>query len=162
MDDQSKKKIRELADLLKELNLGEIEVKSGDSSIRVAAQGKAVSVASAPAIAAASTAAISGSRRESSAGSSATSQSDKSDDRSYDEAKLIRSPFVGSYYESPAPGSDPFIKVGQAVTVGQTLCIVEAMKLMNEIESDKAGEIAEILVNNEDPVEFDQPLFLLK
>ena len=160
MDDQSKKKIRELADLLKELSLGEIEVKSGDSSIRVAAQGQQVVAAPAPAIAAAVSPVPA--RRERSADVPASSQEEKSDGRSFDEAKLIRSPFVGSYYESPAPGSDPFIKVGQTVSVGQTLCIVEAMKLMNEIESDKAGEIAEILVNNEDPVEFDQPLFLLK
>ena len=156
MDDQSKKKIRELADLLAELGLGEIEVKTGDQSIRVAARAEAAitTVAAAPV-------AI-GSPQPQAFSAPAKQAATDTGEVQYDEAKLIRSPFVGTYYESPAPGSDAFIKVGSQVSVGQTLCIVEAMKLMNEIEADKAGEIAEILVSNEDPVEFDQPLFLLK
>ena len=154
MDDQSKKKIRELADLLSELSLGEIEVKSGDQVIRVAARSHAAPVM-APAAAQVPT-------QAKHVASPAASASADAGEVQYDETKLIRSPFVGTYYESPAPGADVFVKVGQQVTVGQTLCIVEAMKLMNEIEADKAGEIAEILVSNEDPVEFDQPLFLLK
>ena len=76
--------------------------------------------------------------------------------------KQIRSPFVGTFYESPSPGSAPFVKVGQRIKKGDVLCIIEAMKLMNEIEADTDGEIVEILVNNEEPVEFDRPLFLLK
>lgn len=76
--------------------------------------------------------------------------------------KVIRSPFVGTFYRSSGPGSEPFISVGQRVKKGDTLCIVEAMKLMNEIEADCEGVIKEILVENESPVEFDQPLFVVE
>ena len=76
--------------------------------------------------------------------------------------KLIKSPFVGTYYAAPGPGSDDFVTVGSKVKKGDTLCIVEAMKLMNEIESESVGIIKEILVDNESPVEFDQPLFILE
>ena len=74
----------------------------------------------------------------------------------------MKSPIVGTYYESPSPGSPPFIKPGDRVTQGQVLCIVEAMKLMNEIESDVAGEVVKILVNNGQPVEYGQPLFAVR
>ncbi|MBP9706989.1 MAG: acetyl-CoA carboxylase biotin carboxyl carrier protein [Oligoflexales bacterium] len=77
------------------------------------------------------------------------------------EGKMIRSPFVGTYYESSSPGSDAFVQVGQRVSKGDTLCIVEAMKIMNEIEADSDGVILEILAKNEDPVEFDQALFVI-
>tara|TARA_B100001094_G_scaffold326701_1_gene383391 strand:- start:3483 stop:3962 length:480 start_codon:yes stop_codon:yes gene_type:complete len=75
---------------------------------------------------------------------------------------MIKSPFVGTYYEASSPASDPFVKVGQKVEKGQVLCIVEAMKLMNEIEADASGTIVKVLVNNESPVEFDQPLFVVE
>jgi acetyl-CoA carboxylase biotin carboxyl carrier protein len=71
----------------------------------------------------------------------------------------VKSPIVGTFYESPSPGSPPFVKVGDTVTAGQILCIIEAMKLMNEIESDAAGEIVKMLVSNGQPVEYGQPLF---
>ncbi len=76
--------------------------------------------------------------------------------------KVMRSPFVGTFYRSPSPDSDPFVSVGQRVKKGDTLCIVEAMKLMNEIEAEFDGIIKEILVENEEPVEYDQPLFVLE
>ena len=75
------------------------------------------------------------------------------------EGHLICSPFVGTFYRSPSPGSDPFIDVGAMVQPGSVMCIVEAMKLMNEIEADVAGRVVEILVENGQPVEFDHPLF---
>ena len=74
----------------------------------------------------------------------------------------IRSPFVGTFYASAAPGADPFAPVGKQIKKGDTLCIVEAMKLMNEIESEFAGTIVKVLVNNEEPVEYDQVLFLVE
>ena len=79
--------------------------------------------------------------------------------RSTEELHLVKSPIVGTYYESPSPGSEAFIKVGAYVETGQTLCIVEAMKLMNEIESDISGEVLRIFVENGQPVEYGQPLF---
>ena len=75
---------------------------------------------------------------------------------------LVKSPIVGTYYESPSPGSPPFVKVGDQIQEGQVLCIVEAMKLMNEIESDASGEIVKKLVQNGQPVEYGQPLFAIR
>jgi acetyl-CoA carboxylase biotin carboxyl carrier protein len=75
---------------------------------------------------------------------------------------IVKSPIVGTFYDSPAPGSPPFVKVGDVVEVGQVLCIVEAMKLMNEIESDAAGEIVERIVQTGQPVEYGQSLFAIK
>ena len=76
-----------------------------------------------------------------------------------EDLHLVKSPIVGTYYGSPSPGSEPFVKVGAFVETGQTLCIVEAMKLMNEIESDESGEIMRIFAENGQPVEYGQPLF---
>jgi acetyl-CoA carboxylase biotin carboxyl carrier protein len=75
---------------------------------------------------------------------------------------MVRSPIVGTYYESPSPGSPPFVKVGDKVEAGQVICIVEAMKLMNEIESDASGEIVKMLVTNGQPIEYGQELFALR
>ena len=74
----------------------------------------------------------------------------------------IRSPMVGTFYRAPSPDADPYVEVGQSVSVGQTLCIVEAMKLMNEIEAEMNGKIVKILVENAQPVEYNQPLFLIE
>ncbi|HFQ91649.1 MAG TPA: acetyl-CoA carboxylase biotin carboxyl carrier protein, partial [Chromatiales bacterium] len=74
----------------------------------------------------------------------------------------ITSPMVGSFYRAPAPGAQPFVEVGQRVEVGDTLCIIEAMKMLNQIESDKAGVIAAILVENGQPVEYGEPLFIIE
>ena len=79
--------------------------------------------------------------------------------RSTEDLHLVKSPIVGTYYESPSPGSEAFVKVGGYVETGQTLCIVEAMKLMNEIESDMSGEVLRIFAENGQPVEYGQPLF---
>ncbi len=79
--------------------------------------------------------------------------------RSTEDLHLVKSPIVGTYYESPSPGTEAFVKVGSYVETGQVLCIVEAMKLMNEIESDASGEVVRIFVENGQPVEYGQPLF---
>jgi acetyl-CoA carboxylase biotin carboxyl carrier protein len=79
--------------------------------------------------------------------------------RPAEDLHLVKSPIVGTYYESPSPGAEPFVKVGGYIETGQTLCIVEAMKLMNEIESDMSGEVLRIFVENGQPVEYGQPLF---
>ncbi len=78
-----------------------------------------------------------------------------------EEGHIVKSPMVGTFYRSPSPGSPSFIEVGQTVSDGQTLCIIEAMKLLNEIESDAAGVVKKILVENGQPVEYGQPLFLI-
>ena len=79
--------------------------------------------------------------------------------RATEDLHLIKSPIVGTFYESPSPGAEAFVKVGGYVEAGQVLCIVEAMKLMNEIESDESGEVVRIFVENGQPVEYGQPLF---
>src|SRR5579884_4093630 len=79
-----------------------------------------------------------------------------------EELHLVKSPIVGTYYESPSPGSPPFVKPGDSVEVGQVLCIVEAMKLMNEIEADVAGEVVKLLVKNGQPIEYNQELFAIR
>ncbi len=78
------------------------------------------------------------------------------------DAVVIRSPIVGTFYRAPSPDSPPYVEIGDVVEKGQTLCIIEAMKIMNEIESEVRGEILDILVENADPVEYGQPLFLVK
>jgi acetyl-CoA carboxylase biotin carboxyl carrier protein len=75
---------------------------------------------------------------------------------------VVKSPMVGTFYRSASPEAPSYVEVGSTVNVGDTLCILEAMKMMNQIEADKAGVIKEILVNNEDPIEFDQPLFIIE
>ncbi|MEY4767505.1 MAG: hypothetical protein RL637_144 [Pseudomonadota bacterium] len=75
---------------------------------------------------------------------------------------IVRSPMVGSFYRAPTPTATPFVEVGQTVIQGQTLCIIEAMKILNQIESDKSGVVKKILVENSQPVEYDQPLFIIE
>ncbi len=79
-----------------------------------------------------------------------------------EDLQTVKSPIVGTFYESPSPGSPAFVKIGDQINVGQVLCIIEAMKLMNEIESEHAGEIVKRLVSNGQPVEYGQPLFLVR
>lgn len=78
------------------------------------------------------------------------------------EGEVVKSPIVGTFYEAPSPDSDPFVKVGDTVNKGDTLCIIEAMKIMNEIDAEFSGTVQKIIVNNGQPVEFDQPLFIIK
>lgn len=92
----------------------------------------------------------------------AVSEADKVEEPTDIEGEIISSPLVGTYYEAPAEGADPFVKVGDIVKKGQTLAIIEAMKLMNEIESECDGVIKEIMVSNGQPVEFGQPLFRIE
>jgi len=77
------------------------------------------------------------------------------------EGHAIKSPMVGTFYRAPSPGASPFVEVGQSVKAGDTLCIIEAMKLLNQIEADKSGKVKAILVENGQPVEYDQPLFII-
>jgi len=90
---------------------------------------------------------------------SASTQAAAPEPRSTEDLHLVKSPIVGTFYASPSPGAEPFVKIGGYVDDGQTLCIVEAMKLMNEIESDSSGEVLRIFVENGQPVEYGQPLF---
>ncbi len=144
--------LRQLIQLVQRTGIGELELTSGGRSVRISATGcmPAATVAvSAPApVRAAEPAAAAPA-----APAAAPAASDK--------YKVITSPMVGTFYRAPAPDADPFVENGDAVDVGQTVCIIEAMKLMNEIESEFKGRIVQILVENAQPVEFGQKLFLV-
>lgn len=142
------RKIKKLIELVEESGISELEITEGEESVRIHRSGHSAApvqyapaqqLAPAPAPAAqlpVATPEVTGHR--------------------------VKSPMVGTFYRSSSPGSKMFVEVGQHVNVGDTLCIIEAMKMMNQIESDKSGVVKEILVENQDPVEFDQPLFIIE
>ena len=145
------RKVKKLIELLEESNINELEITEGEESIRISrgvpmtayappalapAPAMAVPIAAAPApLAAPTSAELVG--------------------------HVVRSPMVGSFYGAPAPGSPAFVSVGQRVASGDVLCIIEAMKMMNQIEADKDGTIGAILIEDGEPVEFDQPMFTI-
>jgi len=147
------RKIRTLVDMVIESGVGEIEITEGEESIRISAAAPAP-IMQATQIAAAPLAAPAPAAPAATAPVAAVSAEPT--------GHQVKSPMVGSFYRASSPSSPAFAEVGQTVQVGDVLCIIEAMKMMNQIESDKAGVIKAILVENEDPVEFDQPLFIIE
>ena len=150
------RKVKKLIELLEESGIAEIEIKEGEESVRIsrgvssAAQSQFVlppAVAQAPVTIAPAVA---------DTPAPAESEPDVPSGHS------VNSPMVGTYYEAPAPGQAPFVDVGQSVNVGDTLCIIEAMKMLNQIEADKAGVVKAKLVDNAQPVEFGQALFIIE
>jgi acetyl-CoA carboxylase biotin carboxyl carrier protein len=148
--------IEQLLRFMSEHNLEEFEYSRGDLRIRlkkpsggVPIYGRSMGV---PEIIIPGT-----TERQGSASQSAAAASPEP--RATEDLHLVKSPIVGTYYEAPSPGAEGFVKIGAHVESGQTLCIVEAMKLMNEIESDESGELIRIFVENGQPVEYGQPLF---
>jgi acetyl-CoA carboxylase biotin carboxyl carrier protein len=149
--------IEQLFQFMTEHNLEEFEYSRGDLRIRLRKPSAGVVVA-ATRVVAAPEIIVPGSveaQGESSGGASAHAP----EARGTEDLHLVKSPIVGTYYESPSPGTEAFVKVGTHVETGKILCIVEAMKLMNEIESDVTGEVIRIFVENGQPVEYGQPLF---
>ncbi len=147
------RKLKKLIDLVQESGISELEVTEGEEKVRIAKQlsGHAVqtiAVGQAPAPGAAMPAAA----PASTAAPAASSVPD---------GHLLKSPMVGTFYRSSSPEAKPFVEVGQSVSAGDTLCIIEAMKLMNEIEADKSGVVKAILVENGQPVEYGQSLFVI-
>ncbi|MDZ7661012.1 acetyl-CoA carboxylase biotin carboxyl carrier protein [Thiohalophilus sp.] len=146
------RKVKKLIELLEESGIAEIEIKEGEESVRISRSGpNAPMMAPAPQPApAAAPAAAPAPAAEESGGEAALP-----------EGHVVKSPMVGTLYRAPSPGATPFVEVGQQVNVGDTLCIIEAMKLLNQIEADKGGTIKAILVENGQPVEYDEPLFVI-
>ena len=143
------RKIKKLIELLEESTVYELEIKEGEEAVRISRGGAPVQAPMMPApmmAPAAAPAATSTAAPEAPAAIA---------------GHTVNSPMVGTYYKSSAPGAKPFIEVGQKVNVGDTICIVEAMKMMNQIEADKSGTIGAILVEDGEPVEFDQPLITI-
>jgi len=139
-----------------EHNLEEFEYSRGDLKIRLKKPSAEVAI-STPRMVAAPEIIVAGAAPSSS--NSPAPSAPAPETRSTDDLHLVKSPIVGTFYASPSPGTEPFVKIGGYVDAGQTLCIVEAMKLMNEIESDSSGEVLRIFVENGQPVEYGQPLF---
>src|SRR4051795_461558 len=163
----NQKEIRELIEFLKEQDIAEFELERGDVKLRIkrgnagAPQVVAIApaapvLAHAPAVIPPSPAASPQASTPPSAPIAAPAEDELTG------AHIIKSPIVGTFYESPSPGAPPFVKPGDPVSVGQVLCIVEAMKLMNEIESDFSGTIIKRFVDNGQPVEYGQPLFAVR
>jgi acetyl-CoA carboxylase biotin carboxyl carrier protein len=147
------RKIKTLIDLVQESGIAELEITEGEEKVRISRHGamgfmpqqmhtQMVMPQSAP-IAAPAAAPVAAATAE-------------------PTGHTLKSPMVGTFYRSPSPGSSSFVEIGQSVTKGQTLCIIEAMKLLNEIESDTAGIVKAILVENGQPVEYGQPLFIIE
>lgn len=148
------RKVKKLIELLEESGIAEIEIKEGEESVRISRQptGAVAShfpVYAPPPAPAAMVAAAP-------AAESAAATTGKSTDYT------VQAPMVGTFYSAPAPGAKPFVQIGDEVKVGQVLCIIEAMKMMNQIECDRAGKITSVLVQNGDPVEFGQALFSIQ
>ena len=154
------RKIRKLIELVKETGIGELEVKSGDESVRINCQDHVVPApAQPPAVAApAPTPAPEQAHTHHPEPAAAPTETKK---KGHD-GHVVKSPMVGTVYLSPSPGSDPFVSIGQHIEAGDTLCIIEAMKMFNKIEADKSGVLSARLIDNETPVEYDQDLFIIE
>lgn len=151
------RKIKKLIELVEESGISELEITEGEESVRIHRGSSASAVPmqysvpapmpqAAPTPAPATTA------------SAETAQAQPAEITGH----IVRSPMVGTFYTSPSPGAKNFVEVGQQVKVGDPLCIVEAMKMMNQIDADKSGTITQILIENQEPVEFDQPMFVIE
>ncbi len=141
------RKIKKLIEIIEESGIAEIEIKEGEEAIRISRYGTApapVAYAPAPAPAPAAAPVIAAAPAEEKI-----------------TGHIVKSPMVGTFYRSASPGTKVFVEIGQAVLAGDTLCIIEAMKILNQIEADKSGTITQILVGNAEPVEYGQPLFVI-
>ena len=143
------RKVKKLIELLEESGIAEIEIHEGEESVRITRNTAPAAVAP---VALAAPVAI----------AAAAPVADAAPAEEQIEGHVLNSPMVGSFYRAPSPGASSFVDVGSSVKVGDTLCIIEAMKLLNQIEADKAGTIKAILVENGQPVEYNQPLFIIE
>jgi acetyl-CoA carboxylase biotin carboxyl carrier protein len=147
------RKVKKLIELLEESGVAEIEIKEGEESVRISRQGTIPATMYAP------PPVMSAPAPHPAPAASPAAEAPKPEEFS---GHVVRSPMVGTFYRSPSPGAKSFIEEGQSVKVGDTLCIIEAMKLLNQIEADKAGTIKAVLVENGQPVEYNQPLFVIE
>ena len=150
------RKVKKLIELLEESNLSEIEIHEGEESVRLSRQTQTV-YAPQPAAPAPAATMQAPAAAETAGDSSAAAD----DNGGPPQGHIVRSPMVGTYYASPTPESEPFVTMGQKVNQGDTLCILEAMKMFNQIEADQSGKIIAILCENGEAVEYDQPLYVI-
>ena len=148
------RKVKKLIELLEESNINELEITEGEESVRIS-RGAPVQAYAAPVPAAPQPAAVAAPAAAPVATAPAAAASDEL------AGHVVKSPMVGTYYASPSPDSAAFVTVGSTVKAGDVLCILEAMKMKNQIEADRAGTIGAILAEDGEPIEFDQPLFTI-
>jgi len=147
------RKVKKLIELLDESGIAEIEIKEGEESVRISRYSTSAPVQYAPAPAVAAPAAT--------AGASDAATESKAE-KPVITGHTVNAPMVGTFYTASAPGAPDFVKVGDTVKEGDTVCIIEAMKILNQIEADKSGKVKAILVENAQPVEFGQPLIVIE
>ena len=145
------RKVKKLIELLEASDVAEIEIHEGEESVRISRTGSTPAFFAGPAAAAAPAPAPTPA-----APAAETPQPEEL------TGHIVRSPMVGTFYRAPTPGAKPFIEVGAKVRPGDTLCIIEAMKILNQIEADKAGTVTQVLVDNGEPVEYNEPLFVIE
>jgi acetyl-CoA carboxylase biotin carboxyl carrier protein len=172
MNPQDLKDLKQLIEFLKEYQVAEFDLERGDLKIRLKFGGQPAPAAELPDLARVLVAAVpAASNSPAASGAAPAPASAQSGEPPAVSAAapaaeaglhIVKSPIVGTFYGSPSPGAPPFVSVGDRVDKGQVICIVEAMKLMNEIESDAAGEIVKCFVTNGQPIEFGQPLFSIR
>ena len=150
------RKIKKLMELLEESGIAEIEVKEGEESIKLS---RNITSSAAPLQQMVQQPMMAPQQQ---ATQTSSQVENKKDDSSNQNRNTVNSPMVGTFYASASPESKPFVTVGQSVKKGDTLCILEAMKMMNQVQAESDGKILEILIDNAEPVEFDQPLFVLE
>lgn len=149
------RKVKKLIELLEDSGIDEIEIKEGEESVRISRHQQHAMPTYMPAAPVAPQPAPTAQAAPAAAAAAPTAEAD------VPTGHQVKSPMVGTFYRSSSPEAKAFVEVGQSVKAGDTLCIVEAMKMMNQIEADKSGTISAILVDNAEPVEFDQPLFII-
>ncbi len=145
------RKLKKLIDLVEESGIAELEITEGEEKVRIAKHGSGAQMMMAP------PQYYQAGTAPAAAAPAATAESAPAEP----EGHIVRSPMVGTFYRAPSPGAKVFAEVGQSVSSGDTLCIIEAMKLLNEIEADQGGVIKAILVENGQPVEYGEPLFVI-
>jgi acetyl-CoA carboxylase biotin carboxyl carrier protein len=153
------RKIKKLIELLEESGIAEIEIKEGEEALRISRMptGTAAAHHPLPPMAMPMAAPLAAPVQ-----AAAPRPADVAAAKAKANEHVITAPMVGTFYGAPSPGAKPFIEIGDEIKVGQVLCIIEAMKMMNQIESDKAGRVTSIMARNGDPVEFGQPLFVVE
>ena len=150
------RKIRKLIELVKETGIGELEVKSGDDCVRINCQ-----LTTTPTYATMA-APIIQHTTQAPAATTTAEPATPAKKPVYPDGHVMKSPMVGTVYLAASPGNPPLVTVGQTIKAGDTLCLIEAMKMFNKIEADKSGTISARLIENEQPVEYDQPLFIIE
>ena len=149
------RKVKKLIELLEESGISELEISEGEESVRISRHPRAGMQMAAPQAPMTQAQPLTAAPPVAAA-TSAAERAPRNDEHT------VTSPMVGTYYSSASPGAKPFVEIGSEIKVGQILCIIEAMKMMNQIESDKEGRVTAMLAKNGEPVEFGQPLFIIE